>query len=72
MGSVSPDWLSRLAPAHAPPPPGWWPPAPGWWVVMIMLVIAIAAAIYWRRRPVNRLRRIALHELKHIEATDGR
>ncbi len=68
MGSVKPDWLSQLAPAHAPPPPGWWPLAPGWWMLLVMLVIVIAWVIYWQHRPAVRLRRIALRELKSIEA----
>ena len=38
MGSVTPDWLAQLAPAHAPPPAGWWPLAPGWWVLLMLLV----------------------------------
>jgi len=68
MGGMNPDWLSRLAPAHAPPPPGWWPLAPGWWMLAIMLVAVIVAATCWQRRPVVRLRRIALRELNIMEA----
>jgi len=71
MGSVTPDWLSQLAPAHAPPPPGWWPLAPGWWMLAILLVLVAVALVYWQRRPAVRLRRIALRELKDLEATAG-
>lgn len=70
MGGMKPDWLSQLAPPHAPPPPGWWPPAPGWWALAILLAIIVAAALYWRRRPAVRLRRIALRELHNLEAAD--
>lgn len=69
MGSVTPDWLAQLAPPHAPPPPGWWPLAPGWWVLLALLVVAVAAFIYWQRHPAVRLRRIALRELKNLQAT---
>lgn len=68
MGGLNSHWLSQLAPAHAPPPPGWWPLAPGWWMLLILLVMMSAAIIYWQRRPVARLRRIALRELKQMEA----
>lgn len=69
MGSVTPDWLAQLAPAHAPQPPGWWPLAPGWWGLLAVLAVAVAAFIYWRRHPVTRLRRLALRELKNLQAT---
>ncbi|HUW50590.1 MAG TPA: DUF4381 domain-containing protein [Sulfuricella sp.] len=67
MGSVKPDWLAQLAPAHAPPAPSWWPLAPGWWGMAIILAMVIAAVTYWQRRPDNRLRRVALKELKNLE-----
>lgn len=66
MGSVTPDWLSQLAPAHAPPPAAWWPLAPGWWVLIILLLGIVAALVYWQRRPSVRLRRVALRELKNL------
>jgi hypothetical protein len=67
MGGVSTDWLSQLAPAHAPPPPGWWPPAPGWWLAALLPLVAAALIALWRRRPAQRLRRAALRELRQIE-----
>ena len=66
MGSVTPDWLTQLATAHAPPPPGWWPLAPGWWGLLILLLVVAAVLVYWQRRPHVRLRRIALRELKNL------
>ena len=69
MGSVAPDWLTQLAPAHAPPPPGWWPLAPGWWVLLILLGAVAAVIIYWQRHPLVRLRRIALRELANLQTT---
>lgn len=67
MGGVTPDWLSQLAPSHAPPPASWWPLAPGWWILLTLLVIVSAALIYWQTRPSVRLRRIALRELKILQ-----
>jgi len=66
MGDIKSDWLTQLAPAHAPPPASWWPLAPGWWVLLILSVIIIGALIYRQRHPATRLRRIALHELKNL------
>lgn len=65
--SVNPDWLSQLAPAHAPAAISWWPLAIGWWIVIGLFVIAIAGFVYWFYRPSNRLRRLALRELTRIE-----
>ncbi|MGQ0699536.1 MAG: DUF4381 domain-containing protein [Panacagrimonas sp.] len=64
------DWLSQLAPAHAPPPAGWWPPAPGWWVLALLLLVALAAFVYWLRNPARRLRSVALRELRALESND--
>jgi hypothetical protein len=69
MGSVTPDWLSQLAPPHVPPPPGWWPLAPGWWGLLIVFAVLAAALIYWQTRPSVRLRRMALRELKNLQQT---
>lgn len=66
MGSVTPDWLSQLAPAHAPPAAGWWPLAPGWWILVSLLLVLVAALVYWQSRPFVRLRRMALRELKNM------
>jgi len=67
---MTPDWTSRLAPAHAPPPPGWWPPAPGWWLVAVLLLGVVAAAVWWWRDPYRRSRRAALRELRAIRSED--
>ena len=69
MGSMTPNWLAQLSPAHVPPPPGWWPLAPGWWGLALLLAVAVAAVTYWQRRPPVRLRRAALRELEHLELT---
>lgn len=69
MGGLNADWLTQLAPPHAPPAPGWWPPAPGWWGVALLLVLAVAIPLLRWRRPAARLRRAALRELKQLEAT---
>ncbi|HUA23259.1 MAG TPA: DUF4381 domain-containing protein [Steroidobacteraceae bacterium] len=65
---MSPNWLSQLAPAHAPPPPGWWPPAPGWWLLAALLVAAAVVAAWGWRDPYRRSRRAALRELRAIRA----
>ena len=67
MGSLNADWLTQLAPAHAPAPPGWWPPAPGWWGLALLLGLIAAALVYEFHRPSVRLRRVALRELKRLE-----
>jgi hypothetical protein len=67
---MNPNWLSELAPPHAPPPPGWWPPAPGWWI-LAALAAALAGGALWRwRSPRRRLRRVALRELRRIGSAD--
>ena len=69
MGGMTPDWLAQLAPAHAPGAASWWPLAPGWWGLLVLLLAAVAGLAFWYRRPRARLRRAALAELAHIEAT---
>lgn len=68
---MTPNWLSQLAPAHAPPPPGWWPPAPGWWVLAVLLLAAAATGVWWWRDPYLRSRRAALRELRAIRAAQS-
>lgn len=78
---MSPDWLSQLAPSHAPPPPGWWPPAPGWWVLAILGAILVGGFIWWlvdRRRAEAAFasllwtpRRAALSELRQIRQSEA-
>jgi Domain of unknown function (DUF4381) len=63
---MSADWLSQLAPAHAPPPPGWWPPAPGWWLLAGVLSALVALGIWRRYRPQALRRRWALRTLRKL------
>jgi len=67
---MTPNWLSQLAPAHAPPPAGWWPPAPGWWILAMLLLAAGTAGVWWWRDPYRRSRRAALRELRAIRAEE--
>lgn len=69
---MNPDWLSQLAPAHAPAAPPWWPPAPGWWGLMAVACLLAAAAILWHRNPQRRVRHAALAELSKIRAEPDR
>jgi len=67
MGGLNSDWLTQLAPAHAPAPPGCWPLAPGWWGLALLLGLIVAAVAWWARRPAGCLRRTALRELGRLE-----
>ena len=68
---MTPNWISQLAPAHAPPPPGWWPPAPGWWILLVLLLLAVAFGVRWWRNPYWKSRRAALRELRAIRADNS-
>lgn len=68
---MTPDWLTQLAPAHAPPPPGWWPPAPGWWILTALALLAAAAAAWRWRDPHRSSRRAALKELRRIREEES-
>ncbi|MGH8296254.1 MAG: DUF4381 domain-containing protein [Steroidobacteraceae bacterium] len=68
---MTPDWISQLAPAHAPPPAGWWPPAPGWWILAALAAAAVAAGLWWWLDPYRRSRRAALRELRAIRAGES-
>jgi hypothetical protein len=65
------NWLTQLAPAHAPAAVGWWPPAPGWWVVAALCVLATVVVVLKLRDPGRALRRAALRQLKIIRASDA-
>jgi len=65
---MTPNWLTALAPAHAPPPPPVWPAAPGWWVLATLLAALAAGGLWWWRAPRLRRRRGALRELRRIRA----
>ena len=71
---MNPNWLTQLAPSHAPAPPSWWPPAPGWWVVAVLCIAVIAFAawrwIFSTRARYRRRRRAALKELNRIRTFD--
>jgi hypothetical protein len=65
---MNPNWLTALAPAHAPPPPPVWPPSPGWWILAGLTAAVVAGALGWWRAPRLRRRRGALRELRRIRA----
>lgn len=69
MTGATPDWLSQLAPPHAPPAASWWPLAPGWWLLLLAVVMTLSVLAYRYTRPVYRLRRAALQELKQLQAS---
>lgn len=68
---MSSNWLSQLAPDHAPPPPSWWPPAPGWWVVVALALLLLVVFVRWLRSHNRAMRRSALTELRRIRNSDG-
>jgi hypothetical protein len=65
------DWLSQLAPEHAPAAPSWWPPAPGWWLLGIAFIVTVSALLWWRFSPAavrdRRRKHAALEELGRIQ-----
>jgi Domain of unknown function (DUF4381) len=65
------NWLTQLAPAHAPAAAGWWPPAPGWWGVAVLCVLTAATIVWWLWEPRRVLRRKALRQLQLIRASDA-
>lgn len=65
------DWLTQLAPAHAPAAVGWWPPAPGWWVVGVLCVLLAAALLRTVFDPRRALRRAAIRQMRVIRASDA-
>lgn len=68
---MNPDWLTKLAPAHAPAAAGWWPPAPGWWVLGLVLVALVVLLVRTLRDPRRGLRKAALRQLQIIRASDA-
>lgn len=68
---MSTDWLTELAPEHAPTPGPWWPPAPGWWLLTVAAITGAVTLWYWWRNPRRRVRRTALVELRRLRATQG-
>lgn len=68
---MTPNWLTQLAPAHAPPAPPWWPPAPGWWIVTAFALLLVAGLVWWWRDPHRSSRRAALRELERIRDDDA-
>jgi len=68
---MNPDWLTQLAPAHAPSAPGWWPPAPGWWVLGLLLAVSVVLLVRAVRDPRRALRKAALRQLQVIRASDA-
>ncbi len=68
---MSQDWLTQLAPAHAPAAVGWWPPAPGWWVAGVLCVLLTAALAWMLLDPRRALRQAAIRQLRVIRASDA-
>jgi hypothetical protein len=71
MNSTDQNWLSQLAPAHAPADVSWWPLAVGWWVLMVFgIVLIIAAYMYFNRRKFK-LQSAAIREIEDIKRTEN-
>lgn len=67
----SSNWLTQLAPAHAPAAAGWWPPAPGWWAIALLCVLVVVFLVWKLRDPRRALRRAAMRQLQVIRASDA-
>jgi hypothetical protein len=65
------DWLTQLAPDHAPAAVGWWPPAPGWWVVTVLCIALVVGVVRVLRDPRRALRRAAMRQLQVIRVSDA-
>ena len=68
---MNPDWLTQLAPSHAPAAVGWWPPAPGWWIVGSLCILLTVFFIWKLRDPRRALRQAALRQLRVIRSSDA-
>ncbi len=64
------ELIDQLADVVVPDPVPYTPETVGWWVVAGLLAFAVSLATFlvWRRRRRTRYRRIALAELRSIEA----
>lgn len=60
------DWLTQLAPEHAPAAAGWWPLAPGWWALGILTIVLLGVSLHGWRHPAARRRRFARSELQRL------
>ena len=68
---MNPNWLTQLAPSHAPAAVGWWPPAPGWWILVLLCILLVAYCVWKLRDPRRALRRAALRQLRIIRSSDA-
>lgn len=68
---MNPDWLTQLAPSHAPAAVGWWPPAPGWWVLGVFCILLVVFVIRHLRDPRRAQRQAAMRQLRVIRASDA-
>jgi hypothetical protein len=68
-----PASLQNLYDLITPPPVPWCPPAPGWYVVggVVLLLALWAGRVWWRRWRAATSRRLALAELRRLEARAG-
>ena len=64
------DPLAQLKGLHLPPEIGFWPPALGWWLSALIILSVLTYGLYrlirWHHNTAYR--RVALKELKNIEA----
>jgi len=68
---MNPDWLTQLAPSHAPAAVGWWPPAPGWWILGLLCILLVSFYVWKLRDPRRAQRRAAMRQLGVIRASDA-
>ncbi|QJR79868.1 DUF4381 domain-containing protein [Alteromonas pelagimontana] len=62
--------LAQLKDVHVPEDVYWWPLAWGWWLLAVLILALLVYVVVWwkKRRQLNRARRYAMEEARHIDS----